>query len=170
MNRRTLVSLCVAGAVLVSVAGCKKSEPSVEGAQSEVKSTTQKTVDAVKDAAADAKAGTEKVATEVKEGAVQAATDVKESVQNAAAAVKDKAVELTTPAPAADPADGIIAKAKALVGEAKYQAALEELNSLKGMTLSDAQKKLVDDLTAQIQKGLNSAAASGASAVGNLLK
>jgi hypothetical protein len=48
---------------------------------------------------------------------------------------------------------------------------LSSLNGLTGMTLSDAQQKIVDALKEQIQKAISTKAAeSGASAVGNILK
>lgn len=107
--------------------------------------------------------------TEATEAAAsQSADAIKDGTEKAVEQVKESATAAT--AAASDKIDSIIATAQKLVGEAKFQDALTALSDLKGMTLSEAQQKLVDGLKAQIQKALSGdAAAKGASAVGGLL-
>lgn len=79
-----------------------------------------------------------------------------------AAAAKDSA---------ASGVQALIDKAKALVGEGKYEDASRSLQQLAGQTLTVEQQKLVDGLKEQIQKALASrATGEAATSVGNLLK
>lgn len=48
-----------------------------------------------------------------------------------------------------------VAKTKALLGEQKYSEALTALDSLKGVALGAEQQKAVEELRAQIAKGLD---------------
>ena len=81
-------------------------------------------------------------------------------------------------APAAQPAasstvataQGMIDKAKSLMADNKYSEAMDLLKKLSSMQLTPEQKKMVDDLTAQVQKAVAGAAASDATkSVGGLL-
>ena len=99
-----------------------------------------------------------------------------EQVQTTATAVADQAVkEVTAQANAAATAASTqvqqtLDKAKGMVGEAKYQEALNLLQQLKDMKLTPEQQKLLDDLKAQIQTALAQAASTNAaSALGNIL-
>ena len=149
MKNKFLIPALALSASLVAFSGCKKEEASV----------TEKVAEQTKDAAASVtesvKAGTEKAVEKVKEGAEA----VKAGAEKVVEKVKEEAKSL---APAPDGAQTIIDKAQGLVGEGKFQDALSALGGLSGMTLSDAQQKVVAGLKEQIQKGL-------AGAAGNLL-
>ena len=138
MKIRTYTSLCVVSALLAGAAGCKKE--TVQNTEDQIKSGTEKAVDATKQTANDAKQGAENAANAVKDGTAQVTGSVN--------------------------ADSVITKAKDLVASGKYQDALTELGKLKGMTLSDAQQQVVDGLKAEIQKGIS----SGASSLQNMMK
>lgn len=104
-------------------------------------------------------------------GVPTAAEPTQPAVDPAADAVQGVAADAKAGAEkAADQIDSIIAKTKALIDSGKFEDALNALNGLAGMTLSEEQQKMVDSLKQQIQKALaGKATESGASAVGNLL-
>ena len=89
--------------------------------------------------------------------ATQAVAEVAADTQKAAAAGAADAAKL---------AESTIDSIKKLVGENKYQEALTALQQAAKLQLTPAQKKTVDDLTAQVQKLL---ATDPAKAVGGLL-
>lgn len=90
--------------------------------------------------------------------AVEAAKTVADTAQAAAKDVTDKA-------------QVIIDQAKNLINDGKFQDALTALGGLSGMTLTDAQQKVVDGLKAQIQKGIaDQASKQAGSQIENLLK
>jgi hypothetical protein len=71
-------------------------------------------------------------------------------------------------------AQGMIDKASSLVTANKYSEAMDLLKKLSSMQLTPKQKKMVDYLTAQVQKAMTGAATSDASqkasdAVGGML-
>ena len=67
-------------------------------------------------------------------------------------------------------AQALIDKAKGLVTDQKYQDALNVVQELSSLKLTDEQQKLADELKAQIQAALAKAAApDAASALGNAL-
>jgi outer membrane PBP1 activator LpoA protein len=99
------------------------------------------------------------------ESAPKAAT---EAAAPAVAAAQDAATSTAAQAQA------LIEKAQALLADTKYGDAANVLKELSAMKLTPEQKRIVDDLTAQVQKALAGAAASDASkkasdAVGGLL-
>jgi len=149
MKIKTGITLFTATALLALAVGCKKEEPPkpVETPKTAAKDM-QAIGTAVKDLA-------EKGVDKAKEGAAA----VKAGAVKAVDAVKTEAKSLT--ASATDKAQEIISKAQSLVDAGKFQDALTALNNLKGMTLTDAQQKLVDGLKAQIQKALADKAAGG---------
>jgi hypothetical protein len=137
-----LVALAVG--LMLGLAGCSKQEstPIADDTKRPVAPTT----DAAQKPAETAKA----VATGVAESAKAASEKV-------AAEASGKAQEW-------------IDKAKSLVADNKFSDAAAALGNLSGLSLTDAQKKVVDGLKEQIQKALAQKAASeGASAVGNIL-
>jgi hypothetical protein len=74
----------------------------------------------------------------------------------------------------ASQAQGLISKVQGYIADSKYSDAANVLKELSSMKLTPEQQKLVDDLTAQVQKAMAGAAASDASkkatdAVGGML-
>ena len=134
------------GAVLVWAAGCsKKEEASPPKAQETPKVT------------APAASEMQKTAETVKTTAETAVETAKTTAATAADTAKAKAQEL-------------IDKAKSLVGENKYQDALNALQGLAGMSLTAEQQKVVDGLKKVIQEALaKKATSTGVSAVTNIL-
>lgn len=146
MKTRTLMTTLTLGAVLVWAAGCsKKEEASPPKAQETPKVT------------APAASEMQKTAETVKTTAETAVETAKTTAATAADTAKAKAQEL-------------IDKAKSLVGENKYQDALNALQGLAGMSLTAEQQKVVDGLKKVIQEALaKKATSTGVSAVTNIL-
>ena len=154
MKMKTLFTLVLGLVLTTAFVGCKKSEESAtEKAATATESTANKTVEAVKDAANQVKEGATKAATEIKEGATKAAQEVKEGAVKVATDVKEKAQELVS---SNSTVDNIIEKAKAFVSEGKYKDALDTLNKLTGVSLTEIQQKAVAGLKEQINKALAS--------------
>ena len=130
------LNLVIASALLITAVGCKKEEP------------TTKAVESTKTAASDIGSAVKDVTAKGVEKAKEGAAAVKTGVEKAVEAVKTEVKSLT--APAADKAQEIITKAQSLVNEGDFREALIALNSLNGMTLTDAQKKIVAGIKAQI--------------------
>lgn len=155
-----------AGAALFLATGCGKQEP-----------PAGETPKAMNPAPSDAQKAAAEAAPPA---AVPAAPAPAEPTPPAAAtipvpAVPAAATQAVTEAAAAPSAmsaqtQGLIDKAKGLVKSEKYQEALNSLQQLKDMKLTDEQQKMVDDLKAQIQTSLVKAAGTNAaSALGNIL-
>jgi hypothetical protein len=144
----SILGLTVGTALVLSI-GCSKQETS-SGETPEATSVSQPVADA-------AKAAVEQVQTTATAVADQAVKEVTAQA-NAAATAASTQVQQT------------LDKAKGMVGEAKYQEALNLLQQLKDMKLTPEQQKLLDDLKAQIQTALAQAAGTNAaSALGNIL-
>ena len=76
----------------------------------------------------------------------------------------------TAASAASSQAQSMIDQAKSLIADNKYAEAADLLKRLSSMQLTPEQKKLVDDLMAQVQKAMAGAAASDATkSVGGLL-
>ena len=83
-----------------------------------------------------------------------AAADMKAVAAKAADQTKQAATEMTANLSAQ--AQGMIDKAKGLIGEKKYQEAITSLQQVAASKITPEQKKVVDDLIAQAQKLMSS--------------
>lgn len=141
--KTVLTGVCVIAALLVLAACTKKEEP---------KPATDVGANAMSTGAAD-----------MQKSVSKAASDTKTAVQGAAADAQKLATE--TAAAAQAKAQGVIDQAKSLVNSGKYTDAMTLLQQkLTGLQLTPDQQKLVDEVKAQIQKALESAAKGPAKA------
>ena len=156
MSKTKITAVYTALLAIGMSAGCGKTEtaaPSADGAQkaTPASSITAETVTKSVETAATAVKETSQKAVETAQKAVETATAVTSQVQ------------------------GMIDNAKKLLGENKYDEALQLLNKLAGEKLTGEQKSLVDSLKEQAQKMIQAAATKKATdeatkAVGNLFQ
>jgi hypothetical protein len=177
MKIKSLIITLTATTLLFGMVGCKKEDTQAAADKTKeatgnvvdaIKSGTDKAVDKTKEIAGEAADKTKEVAGQAMDKAKEGVEAVKAGTEKAVDAVKAEAAKITTPA-ADDKAQSIIDQAKSLLDSGKIQEALTALDGLKGMTLSEAQEKLVASLREQIQKALADKASAGAGAIGNLL-
>jgi len=140
------IAACVA---VITLVGCSKSNPSA-GAGST--STTTSATDAAKDMAGKAADTAKDVAGQ----AVAIGSNAVASVTNAVSAVIGPVAEG-------------IANAQKFIADKNYQGALDELNKLSGLQLSDDQQKMVSDLKDQATKLLSGGTAGAVDAAKGLL-
>jgi hypothetical protein len=154
----TISKIITCTALLVLSACSKEQSPADTQTQNtkpadSVKTEASKAVDAVQTEAA-------KAADALKTEATKAVDASKSTAQQ----VSDKvASEVKSAEPQAQQqAQGLIDKAKSLVGEQKYQEAMTSLSQLGNLKLTPDQQKIVDGLKAQIQSALAKATTSDA--------
>lgn len=182
------LSLTIAAALALGLAGCSKNESVTSGADDAKKAAasaaaaTAKTADAAKaeaeKAAAAAKAEAANAAEAAKAEAARVADAAKAEAAKATEAARLEAAKTTDAARAeaakvanAAQTQGLIDKARGLIAEGKYAEAAGVLQQLSGQALSADQTALVASLKEQIQKGLTAKATENAAGnVGGLLK
>ena len=142
MKNRSLVSVTLAGAIAVMLAGCSQSN----------KPATPDTTPAT-NAAATMPPAAPAAATE----AAAAATNAAATAVTAMAPAATNAAATTTSS-----VDNIIAQVKQYIADKKYSDASTALSSLTGMTLTPDQQKIVADLKTQLQQLMAGSAAAGA--------
>jgi len=169
MKTHTRITYCLttttAAAALLFAAGCGKTEqPGGE------------TGKATSPPAAEMPGTVQSAATAAVPKTVEAAQAVGQQVQTAAVAATQQTISAATNQAAAAVAESmsqvqmLIDKAKALVSDEKYKDALTVVQQLSSLKLTPEQRTLVDNLKAQIQTALATAAGTNAaSAVGNIL-
>jgi hypothetical protein len=179
MKRNSRISYSVlglaAGIALVLATGCGKQEqpagetgntasPSSETAPT----ATQTPSAAVNETVKAAKEEAQKTADAVKASAAQVQSNVTSSVQETASAATVKANAVASEA--TSQVQALIDKAKGYVTDEKYKDALNTLQQLSSVKLTDEQQKLVDSLKEKIQAAMASTAGSNAaSALNNIL-
>jgi hypothetical protein len=183
------ISLTLAAALTVGLAGCSKEESVTSSATADAatkaadaaKVESAKTAEAAKveaaktSKAADVEAAKTAEAAKVEAAKAVEAAKVAEAAKVEAAKVEAAKVEAAKAAEAAKVAEnnktqGFIDKAKNLVAEGKFTDASSVLQQLIGRSLTSDQTKVVDGLKLQIQKGLIAKAADNAAgAVGDLI-
>ena len=153
MNMKSnILAAGTCGLLLLATVGCGKQDSPAAPATPSSPSASSATRDARSAMGAATAQATQAVAQ-----VAQAADKVAADAQKAAAAGAADAAKL---------AESTIDSIKKLVGENKYQEALTALQEAAKLQLTPAQKKTVDDLTAQVQKLL---VTDPAKAVGGLL-
>ena len=169
------ISLTLAAALTLGLAGCGKNESATADAAAKDAETAR--VEAAKAAdAAKVEAAKTAEAAKVEAARKAEAANVEAAKTAEAAKVEAAKVEAANAAEAAKAADnsktqGLIDKARSLVAENKFADASSVLQQLTGRTLSGDQTKVVDGLKDQIQKGLVAKATENATGtVGDLLK
>ena len=153
--------------VLAVVTGCTKEQPAAD-----TQSQGTKTTETIKTDAANAAATVKTEATQAVEAVKTEATKAVDSVKTTGPQAGDQAAAQlqATPSPAQQEAQGLIEKAKSLIGEQKYQEAMGSLNQLTKFQLTPDQQKLVDSLKEKIESALAKATTSdAASALGGAL-
>jgi colicin import membrane protein len=184
--KNKILFLTLTAALAFGLAGCSKNDTSMTAADEANKAADSaaaaaaKTAEAAKVEAAKVAAATKAEAEKAAEAAKveKAAEAAKVEAAKAAEAAKVEAAKADQAAKveAAKVADnakaqGLIDQAKTLIAEGKFSDASSMLQQLTGLSLTDAQTKLVASLKDQIQKAMAAkAAADATSAAGNLLK
>jgi len=176
------IPIALVAILAVGLAGCSKNETATTAAEDANKAAEVARAEATKTADA-AKAEADRVAKAAQVEAAKTADAANAELAKTAAAAKAQAA-VTAEAAKADAAkadaekaandtriQALIDKARVLIAENKLPDASSVLQQLNAQSLSDPQKKLVDDLKDQIQKAIVAKASnSAASGVGDLLK
>jgi len=127
MKTKTIITTLATAVLALALAACSKSSPEAPKVSSETSTTMSQSADAAKDLAGKAV-----------ETAKDAATQVVAAATNAVAS------------PTAPFNDGIAA-VKKFIADKNYQGALDQLNKLSSLKLSDEQTKVVDGLKTEVQ-------------------
>jgi colicin import membrane protein len=160
--KNKIMFLTLTAALACGLAGCSKNESGTTAIDDANKAAADD--DAAAKTAEAAKVEATKIAEATKADAAKTAEAAKVEAAKVAEAAKVEAAKAADNAQA----QGLIDKAKNYIAEGKFSDASSALQQLTGLSLTDEQVKLVDDLKEQIQKAL--AAKAAADAAGSLLK
>ena len=169
MKLQTILTTLLASGLLLGLTACSKQE---------VKDTSTKAVEATKDAAdktaSAVKDTTEKAVDATKDAATKAAEAVKDAAATTTQAAKDQtAAAKSAVTNASADVTAVLANARKLVSEGKWQDAAKALEPLGSLKLTPEQQSLLDQFKkqiAQLQTSGQKLTDDATKAVGDLLK
>jgi ABC-type transporter Mla subunit MlaD len=164
MKLHTILTTCLASGLLLGLTACSKEE---------VKDNSTKAVDATRNAADKAATAVKDTAEKAVDATKDAATKTSEAVKDAAATKDQTAAAKPAVTNASADVAAVLANARKLVSEGKWQDAAKALEPLGSLKLTPEQQSLLDQLKkriAQLQGSGQKLNDDATKAVGDLLK